>query len=119
MNKIILFTAIVAIAVTGGYFLLKDNSDSSDLSPNAAESASSESVMIEDFSFNPSQLVIKAGDTVKWTNQDAAPHQINSDAFSSGVLISGASFEFKFTQKGTYNYFCSIHPAMTGEIIVE
>jgi plastocyanin len=80
-------------------------------------------VVIKNFAFDPSQLTVKTGTVVKWTNQDGAPHTIVSDtgspaAFSSDSLSSGASYTFTFTQPGTYTYHCSIHPSMKGTIMV-
>jgi plastocyanin len=81
-------------------------------------------VTIKNFAFSPAILTIKTGTTVTWTNQDGAPHQVASDpgtpvAFSSDSLANGASFQFTFTQPGTYAYYCTIHPSMKGTIIVQ
>jgi plastocyanin len=81
-------------------------------------------IAIKNFAFSPATLTIKAGATVTWMNQDGAPHQIASDpgapvAFKSESLANGASFEFTFTQPGTYSYYCTIHPSMKGTIIVQ
>jgi plastocyanin len=82
------------------------------------------SVTIKNFAFDPSTLTVKTGTTVTWVNNDGAPHALASDAgspeaFSSGSLSTGASFTFTFTKPGTYKYHCSIHPSMTGTIIVQ
>jgi amicyanin len=84
----------------------------------------SNAVMIKNFAFSPATLTVKTGSTVTWTNQDAAPHQVASDpgtpvAFSSDSLANGASYQFTFTQPGTYTYHCTIHPNMKGTIIVQ
>jgi plastocyanin len=67
---------------------------------------------------------VKTGTAVTWVNDDGAPHAIASDAgspaaFSSNTLSTGASYTFTFTQAGTYTYHCSIHPSMTGTVIVQ
>ena len=82
------------------------------------------SVTIKNFAFDPSTLTVKTGTTVTWVNNDGAPHALASDAgspeaFSSSSLSTGALFAFTFTQPGTYKYHCSIHPSMTGTIIVQ
>lgn len=79
------------------------------------------SVSIQNFSFNPSSLTIRVGDTARWTNNDSAPHTITSDnnVLNSPTLSTGQSFEFIFTTKGTFPYHCSIHPFMTAQIIVQ
>jgi plastocyanin len=81
-------------------------------------------VNIKDFAFNPNTLMVKTGTTVTWVNLDMAPHTIASDpgspvAFSSGSLSTGASYQFTFSQPGTFAYHCSIHPKMTGTIVVQ
>jgi plastocyanin len=81
-------------------------------------------VSIKNFAFNPSSLAVKTGSAVTWVNQDGVAHTIVSDTgspltFSSDPLQTGASFTFSFTQPGTYTYHCSIHPSMTGTIVVQ
>lgn len=76
-------------------------------------------VNIENFAFSPSTITVKKGAVITWTNNDSAPHKIKSATFNSGVLNKGQSFSFTFNETGTFNYICSIHPAMTGRIIVE
>ena len=89
-----------------------------------APAGGSNAVMIKNFAFSPAMLTVKTGSTVTWTNQDTAPHQVASDpgtpvAFSSDSLANGASYQFTFTQPGTYTYYCTIHPTMKGTIIVQ
>jgi plastocyanin len=79
---------------------------------------------MKNFAFNPSSVTIKTGTVVTWVNQDAVSHTIASDnsssvAFSSDLLPTGASYNVTFTTPGTYTYHCSIHPSMTGTIIVQ
>jgi plastocyanin len=85
--------------------------------------AGGNTIVIKNFTFDPSSLTVKSGTVVKWTNQDGTTHTIVSDtgspvAFSSDSISSGASYSFTFTQPGTYTYHCSIHPSMKGTIIV-
>lgn len=79
----------------------------------------SRSISIQNFTFNPSTLTVKKGTKVTWTNNDSAHHQIKSSAFSSDSLSNGQSFSFTFSNVGAFDYICSIHPSMTGKIIVE
>jgi amicyanin len=76
---------------------------------------------IDNFTFSPHQITVKAGDTVTWTNQDDIPHTVTSTAnvFKSKALDTDDKFSFTFTTPGTYTYFCSLHPRMTGTIVVE
>jgi plastocyanin len=79
-------------------------------------------VLIENFSFSPGTLTVPVGATVTWTNHDNVPHIVASadDQFKkSPVLKAGQRFANAFATAGTYAYFCSIHPRMTGKIIVK
>ncbi len=78
-------------------------------------------VGIDNFTFNPQQLTIKAGATVIWTNKDDIPHTVAAvgKQFKSKALDTGDAYSFTFTTPGTYAYFCSLHPHMTGTIVVE
>ena len=78
-------------------------------------------VRIENFSFSPAALTVKAGTQITWTNGDDIPHTVVSDGhtFKSKVLGSGEKFTFTAGKPGTYSYTCSIHPNMTGKVVVE
>jgi plastocyanin len=78
-------------------------------------------VKIDNFSFGPAALTVPAGTTVTWTNQDDIPHTVVSTdgVFKSKALDTDDKFSFVFSKPGTYSYFCSIHPKMTGQIIVQ
>ncbi len=83
--------------------------------------AATHAVTIADFAFSPATLTITAGDTVTWTNNDQVVHTATSTtgAFDSGDLDQGESFSFTFTNPGTYDYLCTPHPTMTGQIVVQ
>jgi len=77
-------------------------------------------VKIGNFSFGPQELRVKAGTTVVWTNEDDMPHTVVSpNNFRSKVLDTEGAYSFTFTTPGTYKYFCSLHPHMTGTVVVE
>ena len=78
-------------------------------------------VGIDNFTFSPKEVKVKAGDTVVWTNNDDIPHTVASprNNIKSKPLDTGDSFSFTFTTPGDFNYFCSLHPHMTGTIVVE
>jgi len=79
-------------------------------------------VVIDNFVFSPGTLTVPVGATVTWTNHDDMPHVVASadDQFKkSPVLRAGQRFSNVFATAGTYSYFCSIHPQMTGKIIVK
>jgi len=74
----------------------------------------------------PSLIVIKSGKEVTWVNEDSAFHSVTSgfydapsDLFDSGYLDPSESFTFTFDESGTYDYFCTLHPWMKGQVIVE
>lgn len=83
--------------------------------------ASSSKVSIENFAFVPAQLVIHAGDTVIWTNNDGAPHGIafGDGAAGQDLLLPGQSFSHVFAKAGVYDYACSVHPYMTARVTVQ
>ena len=78
-------------------------------------------VKIDNFSFGPGTLTVPVGTTVTWTNRDDIPHTVVSTdgAFKSKVLDTDEKFSFTFSKAGTFPYFCSIHPKMTGKVIVQ
>jgi plastocyanin len=84
--------------------------------------ASKTEVVIDNFSFSPKTTAVPIGATVTWTNHDNVPHVITSadDQFKKSPLLkAGQRFSNAFATAGTYSYFCSIHPRMTGKIIVK
>jgi len=78
-------------------------------------------VKIDNFSFGPAALTIAPGTTVTWTNRDDIPHTVVADdkAFKSKTLDTDETFSYTFEQPGTFPYFCSIHPHMTGKVVVQ
>ena len=78
-------------------------------------------VKIDNFSFGPETITVSAGTTVTWINHDDIPHTVVSDdkVFKSKVLDTDEKFSYTFSKPGTYPYFCSIHPKMTGKVIVQ
>ncbi len=87
----------------------------------AQQKAETTEVKIDNFSFGPGTLAIPVGATVTWTNRDDIPHTVVSTdgVFKSKVLDTDEKFSFTFSKAGTYPYFCSIHPKMTGKVIVQ
>lgn len=89
----------------------------------AAYAAEPNSVTISNFAFSPAILSVSSGTKVTWTNKDEEPHTVTSaDAgktFKSDALDTDNSFSFTFDKPGVYKYFCSIHPHMTGTIVVK
>jgi amicyanin len=77
-------------------------------------------VTIENFKFDPATLTVPVGSTVTWTNKDEEPHTIaaKDGSFHSPTLDTKGTYSFTFTNPGTYDYICSIHPFMTGTVVV-
>lgn len=98
-----------------------DDADGGNAS-DAAAGATAADVIIEGFAFDPQTIEIAAGDTVTWTNNDSAQHTVTLDpagsGFASGGLAQGATFENTFETPGSFDYFCEIHPNMTGTVVV-
>jgi plastocyanin len=85
-------------------------------------SAKQVEVKIDNFSFDPQTLTVAPGTTVKWTNRDDIPHTVVSDdktTFKSKALDTDESFSYTFSKRGTYPYFCSIHPKMVAKVVVQ
>ena len=113
---------ICVLTVLGGSGLALLAASSETAAAQAQQkSAASVEVKIDNFSFGPAQLTVPSGTTVTWTNRDDIPHTVVSDdkVFKSKVLDTDEKFSFTFTKPGTYPYFCSVHPKMTGKVIVQ
>lgn len=86
-----------------------------------AARAADTSVNIDNFTFDPPKLTVKAGTTVTWTNRDDIPHTVTSVTrlFKSKAMDTDDKFSFTFTAPGSYEYFCSLHAHMKATIVVE
>lgn len=77
-------------------------------------------VGITDFAFSPATLTVPVGATVTWTNHDAEPHTVvaSDGSFHSPGMDTDATFTYTFTNVGSFDYICSIHPMMHGTVVV-
>jgi plastocyanin len=109
--------AIAMIALGFGLALSARPQAAQEMTEN---SKSRYAVEISDFSFQPAVLKVPTGSVVTWTNKDEEPHTVVStdNAFRSRALDTDESFSFTFKKAGSYKYFCSMHPAMVGTILV-
>jgi amicyanin len=93
------------------------------LPSTAAHAAGQYQVRMSGYTFTPRALTITAGSTVTWTNQDTAPHDVKTtsgpQSLHSPMLDKGGSWSHTFTSPGTYRYLCTVHPDMTGQLIVK
>ncbi|PYU00690.1 MAG: amicyanin [Acidobacteria bacterium] len=117
MRKSVCIVGLLATVMVATLLLSAGSPGSS---ANTAEPASAE-VKVDNFSFGPATLTVAVGTTVTWTNRDDIPHTIVSTdkVFKSKVLDTDEKFSFTFSKAGTYPYFCSIHPKMTGSVVVQ
>jgi plastocyanin len=78
-------------------------------------------IKIDNFSFAPGTFTVAVGTTVTWINHDDIPHTVVSTdgVFKSKVMDTDEKFSYTFTKAGSYPYFCSVHPKMTGTIVVQ
>ena len=109
------FAAAVVIAI--GLQL----AGSPSVAANDQSSTANAEVKIDNFSFGPQTLTVPVGATVVWTNRDDIPHTaVSTDGvFKSKVMDTDEKFSYTFAKAGTYPYYCTIHPKMTGQIVVQ
>ena len=121
MNSKVIIGIVVAVIVVAGlfFFMQKQKPMSRESSQQSQTEVEANTVIIKNFSFSPDVLTVKQGTKVTWINQDLMVHKVNSDTFNSSDLNQGDKFEFVFNKVGSFDYVCSIHPAMTGKIVVE
>ena len=88
----------------------------------ASEKPAANEVAIDNFSFIPQTLTVPVGTTVTWINHDDVPHtvlSVDKTTIVSPALDTDDKFSFTFTAPGVYDYFCSLHPHMTGAVVVQ
>jgi plastocyanin len=109
----------VAVPVLIGMLMLFAVSPS--VKANDQPSAANAEVKIDNFVFGPQTVTVPVGATVTWTNVDDIPHtSVSTDGvFKSKVLDTDEKFSYTFTKAGTYPYYCTIHPKMTGKVVVQ
>ena len=115
--------AIVTVMTLRGTSLASQPGESS-MTAAASAGASTDSaaeVKIDNFSFTPGAVTVKAGTQVTWINHDDIPHTVDSTQgkFKSAALDTDDKFQFRFTEPGEYPFYCRMHPKMTGKIIVQ
>jgi plastocyanin len=88
----------------------------------SADGAKKNQIVIKDFHFDPQVLTVRSGETITWINRDEEPHTVVSvekQFKKSGALDTDQEFTITAGAPGTYTYYCSVHPKMTGTIVVE
>jgi plastocyanin len=117
MTRVFKILTYQASALAAGILLMSAAADMAKAVPAPAAAV----VTIGNFTFKAPVVTVKPGTTVTWTNGDDIPHTVtsNNGFFKSKVLDSGDHFSFTFAKAGQFGYFCSLHPHMTGTIIVK
>ena len=118
--KKLMWTAVVAVIACG--FILLAGTPRSHAAGPGDKAPDSVEVKIDNFSFGAMKLTVSAGTTVTWINNDDVPHTVVSDdktTFRSKALDTGDKFSYTFTKPGEYPYFCSVHPKMMAEVVVQ
>jgi plastocyanin len=112
---------VAGVATTLMIAMLLLFAGSSSVKANDQPSAANAAVKIDNFVFGPQTITIPVGTTVTWTNSDDIPHTSVSTegVFKSKVLDTDEKFSYTFTKAGTYPYYCTIHPKMTGKVVVQ
>ena len=116
-RKSVWVAGLAMLVIMAMLLLLGSPSVAANDQPSAANAA----VKIDNFVFGPQTLTVPVGATVTWTNKDDIPHTSVSTegVFKSKVLDTDEKFSYTFTKPGTYPYYCTIHPKMTGKVVVQ
>lgn len=112
MGTKLLMVFLISVVLISGCTGQKTNTENTPAAPN--------SVAIKGFAFDPATLTVAKGTIVTWTNMDTVEHTVVAadKAFSSDTLKNGQSFSHTFNETGTFGYTCSVHPSMSGTVLV-
>jgi plastocyanin len=125
MKKLILTKnrSVLSIAIVLTIFVISNSCTKSSTDPTGGGTGQpgANEVWMQSMAFTPASITVPVGTTIKWTNKDGVTHNVtsNTSVFSSGAMSSGAIFSFTFANAGSYPYKCTIHPGMTGTVIVQ
>ena len=92
-----------------------------DMKDASSTSSKQNTIEIKDFAFSPQTITVKSGEKITWTNRDEEPHTVVSvekQFKKSSALDTDETFTITAGAPGTYTYFCSVHPKMTGTIVI-
>jgi plastocyanin len=120
-RRMFLVVSVAAAALAAGCGGSGDGATASAPS-GGASSGTASSISIRDFKFSPDTISVRNGARVRVTNSDSAPHTVTADdghSFDSGTVQPGASASIQVPGAGTYAYHCTIHPFMTGTLVVK
>lgn len=109
---------VLALASCGGYGPASPSPAPPAAPLPGAPAGSVYQVKIKGFAFNPSTITIKKGESINWTNEDGPAHTATGAGFDSKILATGKSYSHTFNDAGTFDYRCTIHPSMKGQVVV-
>lgn len=112
-----LLSAFVGLWALLGFMAVFGSSD--ELSAKVPAKPQVHIVEIHHFQFSPAVVEARPGDTITWKNLDAAPHTATAKQWDSAKLNHSQSWSLKVTDKGTFEYICTYHPAMKGKVVVK
>ena len=123
---VLVFAAIVALQVFTSYKIWNpekqpsqnENSASEENSSSPPSAAKVLNIFIRDYKFQPNFNAVPVGTEVTWINEGEVSHIVTLDDWDSGEIPPGGKFSKTFDTPGKYQYKCSLHPQMKGEIIV-
>jgi plastocyanin len=121
MNRLTLKNTAMALLCTIGCLNMSAFALAGDMKDTDSTSGKQNTIEIKDFGFNPQTITVKSGDKITWTNRDEEPHTVVSvekQFKKSSALDTDQTFTITAGAPGTYTYFCSVHPKMTGTIVV-
>jgi len=130
MGKILTIIVILIVIAAGAWAIFGHSSSNTSSSSNSGVNSQNgntkpedtNAVSIADFAFSPSNIRVKKGSDVTWTNNDSIAHTVtesdDKNGPDSGTLEPGKSYSFTYAQVGTFNYKCTLHPEMTGTVTV-
>jgi plastocyanin len=115
--------AVLVLSACGSSGTANAGATTSSPAPAGGATATTDKIVIQNFTFAPAATTVKAGTTVTWTNNDSTPHDVTSangpgtgaaitSLFTSGELAQGKTFSYTFKKPGTYYYECKIHASL-------
>ena len=125
LSPSVLITGIILLFVLG--CSKNDYYSTAPTTSTPVQNSSGNAVTTQNDAFNPKSLTVAMGTTVTWTNNDNIAHTVTSGVpgtpdgiFNSGNMGKGQTFSYMFNSKGTFKYYCSVHPdIMTGTVTVQ
>jgi plastocyanin len=121
-DRVLALLGVVLMLATGAVFVTSRGGHDAAATPTVA---AVDRVQIKDFKFAPEAISVEVGKTITWTNGDNAPHTATSGAsptpdglFDTDIIAKGKSKTIKAAKRGTFEYYCALHPFMHATVTV-